>query len=209
MKVLVNAVLLVIFAGSCVKKVGNKDVSFKERILPIFVSNCTMSDCHNSLSKHVKLDLTTYEGIMKAVVPGHPMLSEVYTNISGSRPSMPTKGYPKLSTQDVELIKLWINMGATNKSVELPCDSNDVTFSGSIKPMMDTWCKGCHSTTNPGKGIVLTTYEGVLACVNSERLMGSLQHGKGFTAMPQNAEALSACDIAKIAKWIRAGAPNN
>ncbi len=209
MKALVSSLCAVIIFSGCVKKVGNKDVVFKDQILPIFVSNCTMSDCHNSLSKKHMINLTTYEGIMQGVVPRYPLLSEVYTNISGRNPSMPTKQYPKLSSKDVELIKLWINMGATNSTIDLPCDSSNVTFSGSVKPIFTTWCVGCHNTTNPGKGIDLTSYESTIASVNSGQLLGSIKHIGAFTPMPQNTDKLSDCDIAKIAKWIRQGAVNN
>ncbi|MEI6020073.1 MAG: cytochrome c, partial [Bacteroidota bacterium] len=106
-------------------------------------------------------------------------------------------------------IKLWINMGATNSTIDLPCDSSKVTFSGSVKPIFTTWCVGCHNSTNPGKGIDLTNYESVIASVNSGQLLGSIKHDKPFIAMPQNTDKLSDCDIAKIAKWIREGAVNN
>lgn len=209
MKAISISLLLLILAGSCVKKVGNKDVSFKEQILPIFVTNCTMPECHNGQGKHERLNLTTYEGIMQIVVPRHPLLSQAYTTVNGNRPSMPARPYPKLSSKEVELIKLWINMGATDASVSMPCDSSNVTFSGSVEPIFKTWCVGCHSSTNPGKGIDLSTFEGVKACVNGGRLMGSIQHLSGYTAMPQNTNQLSDCDISKIAIWIRGGALSN
>ena len=74
--------MLVITLSDCASDVYNPDVCFQENVLPIFVSNCAMSGCHNSIDKAEEYDLTSYEGIMKGVVANHPSRSEVYKVIS-------------------------------------------------------------------------------------------------------------------------------
>ncbi|MFY8185634.1 MAG: hypothetical protein ACOVLD_06160, partial [Bacteroidia bacterium] len=65
-------VLLSIISGvfsltTCTKDVYVPNTCFKEDILPIFVSNCTMSGCHNSIDKKEGYDLSNYDGIMTGV----------------------------------------------------------------------------------------------------------------------------------------------
>jgi len=208
-KVILASALALILFSTCVKKVGNKDMSFKDQILPIFTSNCAGSGCHNSKDKEADLDLSNYEGIMKAVVPFRPLQSEVYTNIKGNNPSMPLAPYSKLKSKDVELIKLWINMGAPNNVIETSCDTNVVTFQKSVQPILQTWCVSCHNNSNLSGGINLSTHDGVVNSLNNNRLLGSIKYLNGYSKMPQNGTQLSSCDISKIEKWIRSGAANN
>jgi hypothetical protein len=41
------------------------------------------------------------------------------------------------------------------------------------------------------------------------RLLGSINHTNGYSAMPQNAAKLSDCQIAVIKQWMDANTPNN
>lgn len=194
---------------TCTKKIGNKDVFFNENILPIFISNCTQSKCHNSQDKKEGYDLSNYEGIMKGIVAKHPLQSEVYNTIRGSNPSMPQRPYAKLSTESVELIKLWINMGAPNSFNTTSCDSTAVTFNKTINPIIKTWCIGCHNGSGSGAGIDLSTYDGIKSSIVSGRFLGSIKYSTGYSKMPKNSTQLSSCNIAVIQKWIREGYPNN
>jgi cytochrome c553 len=201
--------VIIVFQLSCDKKVGNKDLNFNDQILPIFISNCAGSGCHNSKDMAAKYDFTNYEGIMKGVVPKKPLRSEVYTNIKGANPSMPIAPYNKLKQAEVELIKLWINMGAPNSISKSDCDSIYVTFSKSVQPILESWCVGCHNTSNKSADIDLSNYDGVKFSNLNNRLLGSIKYLDGFSKMPKNSIQLSDCDIAKIEKWIKTGAINN
>ncbi|HEY4799683.1 MAG TPA: c-type cytochrome domain-containing protein, partial [Bacteroidia bacterium] len=83
---------------TCTKDSYNPDVCFSKNVLPIFVSNCTMSGCHNSADHKAGLDLSNYDGIMNGVTPKHPLFSSVYNSVSGNNPSMPPRKYPKLNS---------------------------------------------------------------------------------------------------------------
>lgn len=195
--------------STCRKDVYVPDLCFSDDVLPIFVSNCAMSGCHNSIDKKEGYDLSNYEGIMKGIKPGHPLKSEIYETIKGSEPEMPQNPYPKLSAKDVNTIKLWIQMGALNSSDCSACDTSSYTYSGRINGIMQTWCVGCHSPTSSGGGFDLSNYTGVVNSIANNKLLGSINHQSGFFAMPQGAGKLSQCDIDAITKWVNAGYPNN
>lgn len=201
---------IVFFIGltfsTCSYDLSTPDVCFQEDVLPIFVSNCTMANCHNSTNGEA-FDLTTYDGIMNGVTPKHPLFSEVYTSISGSNPSMPRSPYPKLTAKQVNYIKVWIKMGAKNSSNCSNCDTTNFSYSGKIRPLFDNWCIGCHSSNNPGGGFNLTTYSGVLATITNNKLLPALDH-TGPYPMPKD-NKLSACDLKAVKNWLNAGHLNN
>lgn len=194
---------------TCIKDIYSPNACFNEDVLPIFISNCTFSECHNSKNKESGYNLTTYDGIMKGITPKHPLLSEIYNSIRGKNPSMPQSPYSMLSKKDVYTIKTWIQMGAKNSSNCKECDTINFTFSKRIKVTMDTWCIGCHNSANPGGGFDLSNYAGVVGAIANNKLLGSLKHLSGFSSMPKNSNQLQQCDINAIEKWIIAGYPNN
>jgi hypothetical protein len=90
------------------------------------------------------------------------------------------------------------------------CGITVFTYSGAVAPLMNTYCKGCHSGATPRGGIDLSTYDGVKAVALNGRLMGSIKQDSGYKAMPPGAnKKLSDCKILQIEKWVRAGSPNN
>jgi hypothetical protein len=89
------------------------------------------------------------------------------------------------------------------------CDTVTVTYSGSVVPVLLSNCTSCHGGSAPSGGISLTTYAAVKAQADNGKLWGSVSHTAGFSPMPKNASKLTTCSLAKIKKWIDAGAPNN
>ena len=197
----------VISLTTCTYKAMDPSVCFNENVLPIFVSKCSMSGCHAPGSR--RGDFSTYEGIMKRVVAGHPLRSSMYTKIDGSNPSMPPKNYTQLTQQEIYYIKAWISMGALNQSNCSVCDTTSFKFSADVQPIITNWCVGCHSSSNAGGGYDLSSYTGIVNSIANNQLMGSIKHSTGYNAMPQNGNQLSACDISKIQSWVNAGHPNN
>ena len=206
-KTILLLAITALFYSSCTNVNYNPDICFQENILPIFVTKCSMTGCHNSVTHKEGYDFSTYEGIMKGVTANHPLFSEVYTVISGSNPSMPEK--QKLDQKDVSYIKIWIKMGAKNTSNCSNCDSSSYSYNGRIKPLMSNWCVGCHNDGNAGGGYNLSSYGGVSSLVPNNKLLGALKHLTGFSAMPKNTYKLTDCDINAVAKWIDSGYPNN
>ena len=92
---------------------------------------------------------------------------------------------------------------------DLMCDTANVTYSGSVAPIIATNCTSCHS---PSGGFVnFQTYDDLKMYIdeNPSMIPTSIRHGVGVEPMPQAAPKLPECDIRKIELWILAGYPNN
>jgi len=92
-----------------------------------------------------------------------------------------------------------------------PCDTVPVTYSGVIQPILETYCYSCHSSYNPSGGIILDNYEDVrdIALEEDSRLIGSINHEDGYTAMPQRQSKLDSCKLHYFDVWVEQGGPNN
>ncbi|MCO6488523.1 MAG: hypothetical protein J5I98_08905 [Phaeodactylibacter sp.] len=92
---------------------------------------------------------------------------------------------------------------------EIDCDTQGVTYSGTIQPLLSENCLVCHSAAVNTAGITLEGYDKLKTQVDNGRLLGAIRHQPGFSPMPQGAAQLPECDIMKIEAWISNGAPNN
>lgn len=89
------------------------------------------------------------------------------------------------------------------------CDTTAVTYGATVAPIISSNCLSCHAGNTPSAAIRLDVYSGVKQQVDNGRLWGAVSHSVGYAPMPQNANQLSSCNLAKIRIWIAAGAPNN
>jgi len=90
------------------------------------------------------------------------------------------------------------------------CDTANVSFAGSIVPILRTSCYGCHSNANAaqfGENIRLEDYADVKA--NLDRLYGAVTWQADYARMPKNAAQLDDCSIRKIEIWMAQGAPDS
>jgi WD40 repeat protein len=92
-------------------------VVYEKDIEPIFVNKCSF--CHSGNVKEGKLDVSSYDALMKGgkhgkpVVPGKPAESLLVKSASKTeRPFMPPKSEEPLTPEELALIKLWIDQGA-------------------------------------------------------------------------------------------------
>lgn len=187
---------------------GVPEVCFETQILPVIQSSCTMSGCHTGNNELVALN--TYENLRRLVEPGKPMQSKLHKVITANRileSAMPPKPQQALSNTQIDAITIWILQGAAQTTCTEDCDTINVTFTKSILPITDTYCKGCHSGADPSGGISLTDYASIKSTVESGRFLGSIEQLQGFSAMPQNGNKLNDCNIVKIKKWISYGMP--
>lgn len=90
-----------------------------------------------------------------------------------------------------------------------PCDTTNVTYSGSVAPVMAANCNGCHSTASPSAGIITDNYNSLKSIAESGVLQGAINHQSGYSPMPKGGNKLNSCDLTKIDVWINAGTPNN
>jgi hypothetical protein len=218
--------LLLISALSCTKHTIGEDLSddpdlsfastcdpdtvyFQNTILPLVVSSCATSGCHDRASHKDGIILADYASILKTgeIKPGDPGDSEFFETLRDDGDDlMPPPPYDALSNEEVQQIKLWIVQGAKNNECFQDCDTEQVTFSETIWPMMQKYCTGCHSSASPGGGIVIEDHGDMVAIANNGSLMGSVRYEAGYAKMPTN-QQLSECNINQLQTWIDKGMP--
>jgi hypothetical protein len=188
-------------------------ICFDTEILPIFVSNCASSGCHNSEDRKEGLDLTYYGGIIKDIKPYNTNRSKLleYMKDRGEDQMPPLPSEP-VSASNISLIEEWINKGAPNTSIceTSSCDTlSNISYAFDIQPILATYCYGCHSGPSAIGGYDLTNFNGVKSTVNNGTLIGSINYDSGYQPMPQNGNKLDRCRIKTIKTWIDEGARDN
>jgi len=192
----------------------SNNVYFQNDILPIFISSCAFSGCHDVGTAANGVVLTSYEKIINSDVvrAGRPDNSELFERITETdiNERMPLGGN-RLPQEHIDKIEQWILDGALNSfcNESKMCDTTNVTYSGAISRILKQKCTGCHSGFNPGGGINLTTYVGVKAIADDQRFLNVVLHAPGYKAMPLGGQMLPKCEIETIRIWINQGAPNN
>ena len=102
------------------------------------------------------------------------------------------------------------NEEALYPSLSSSCDTSNVTFSGSIAPMLSNNCLSCHSNaTAPsfGNNIYLEDYTDLRK--NATAVAGSIKHTGNYSPMPKNGGKLKDCLIWQFDIWVRNGMLNN
>ncbi len=125
---------------------------FQDLINPILIQKCT--PCHTETQKKGGLDLTSWEGLTDggdngpAFKPNKPLESEIFIRITLPQEHskfMPVKSSP-LTYGEIQLIKWWIEEGASNKAkvTELAINENieyffnkDYNFNPNPKPIYE------------------------------------------------------------------------
>lgn len=186
-------------------------VYFEQSILPLIQSNCAQSGCHDQASATEGVVLVSYNTIMSSgkIKPGDPDDSELMEVITDTDPDkrMPPPPASPLTAEQQNLITTWILQGAQNNSCAGDCDTVSVGFAAQVQPLINNYCRSCHSGASANAGVRLENYNDVQAVATSGRLMGVLT-GQGYALMPP-AGALSACNLRMVEKWIEDGALNN
>lgn len=116
-------------------------VYFENEILPIFISSCALSGCHDANSAQNNVVLTDYSNIIKEIVPNNLDESKIYEVITETDPDklMPLGG-PALDSRKIELIGMWIQQGAPNNNCKA-CDTSTVSFQNDIFPLIKNNCQ--------------------------------------------------------------------
>jgi hypothetical protein len=193
------------------KRTNDPGICFERDILPVFVSNCAKSGCHDASSHEGGYRLDNYQDIIsKGIVPGNYAASKIWESIAiGGEEGMMPQGAPRLTPVQLDVIKRWIVAGAVDSGAcQSSCDSNNFTYNGAIAPLMSLYCTGCHSSAGAPGGS-LTDYNSVRDAAVNGRLIGNITHQAGYNAMPPGGLQLSDCEVTQVKKWVAVGAPNN
>lgn len=189
-------------------------VYFQQEILPIFQSNCATSGCHDSQTAEEGVILNSYDNIINTgdVRPFNLDGSDVYERITEDDEDkrMPPPPASRLSSELVDKISLWILQGAKNNSCEEEeCETENMSYSDDIRPILQLNCYSCHSGSSPNAGLDLSQYSVVETISLNGRLLGAVKHQSGYTPMPYQTDMLNDCTIMKIESWVNDGAQNN
>jgi len=88
-----------------------KSPSFKTDVMPILKDAC--ANCHAGRKKKGRVDLSTYDTVMKSVKANDPDKSRLVRSVTGNGAKlMPPK--TGLSNAQVKIIREWISAGAKN-----------------------------------------------------------------------------------------------
>ena len=142
-----------------------------------------------------------------------PKNSETYRSIMKIlKKSMSMKKW--LSSLGLLLAVLFVAFSCSKENeqelgVGAVCDTNNMSYSADIIPILESICFSCHGNGLSENGINFDTYSGIKAVADNGKLVGAISHAAGFVAMPQSAPKLSDCNINKIKSWVNAGAANN
>jgi WD40 repeat protein len=98
--------------------IDRKDpVSYEKDVEPILLKKCSF--CHSGNIKEGKLDLGSFEGLMKGGKRGNPLVAgksaeSLLCKVSGKtqKPFMPPKSEEPLTPEELAVLKLWVDQGA-------------------------------------------------------------------------------------------------
>ena len=89
------------------------------------------------------------------------------------------------------------------------CDTTNVTYTNSVKPVIDANCLSCHNDALANGNVSFSSYDKIAAVATSGKLLGVIRHDSNYPPMPLGADKLPDCTIKKIEVWVNAGAQNN
>ncbi len=192
------------------------NVCFESEVLPIFQSKCAETNCHSAFDREAGIDLSSHAGILAAGVAAgedhrKSRIYQVLVKAVGPQ-AMPPAPRPRLEDEEIALIAAWIEHGAENTTgcrKSSPCDTSEVRFEATVRPILNRHCVNCHGGSSPQGGLDYSNFLGVKQSAKSSAFLGSVRHEAGFSAMPKNGLKMSACEIAALEIWVAAGAKND
>lgn len=89
-------------------------VSYTQTIRPLLTNNCNFGGCHANGSRAGKVELSSYDSVLKSVIPYSADASKLYYSLIKTDPLrvMPPAG--KLHADKIQSVWLWIEQGAIN-----------------------------------------------------------------------------------------------
>lgn len=183
-------------------------VCFNTEVLPLYVSYCASSGCHDVTTHRSGVITTTYSYIMNGIRPKNANGSSFYTIIGNG---MPPQSHAQLSSTQVAVIKKWIDQGALNTNCTNVCDTTVYTYSGSIQAILTNNCAGCHGTSPGSSNVYIGTYASAKAYISANKTTfnNAINYSTSIAAskrMPPSGKLVD-CKLLQIQKWINNGYP--
>jgi hypothetical protein len=182
-------------------------ICFNTDVLPLYVSYCGSSGCHDVNSHRSGVILTDYSHIMNGIRAKQSSNSNYYTIIGNG---MPPRTSPQLTTANLATLKKWIDQGALNTQCTNVCDTTVFAYAGAVQTILANNCGGCHGSSPGTANVYLGTYASAKAYISANTtVFNNAINWTSTTAsknMPQSGKMV-ACKITQIQKWIKAGYP--
>ena len=183
-------------------------VCFNTEVLPLYVSYCASSGCHDVTSHREGVITTSYGYIMNGIRPKNVNGSPYYTIIGNG---MPPRSHAQLTNTQVAVIKKWIDQGALNTSCTNVCDTTVYTYNGAIQAILTNNCAGCHGTSPGSANIYIGTYASAKAYISANKSIfnNAVNYSTSIVASKRMPPAgkLVDCKLLQIQKWINNGYP--
>ena len=182
--------------------IGTGDsVCFNSQILPLVLSTCGMSGCHDAGSAKKGYILTNFSNIAPRVA----VINSV--TVKGSMP----KNIAKWTAAQKALFQKWWAEGARDvECTTTVCDTSNVTYTTQIQPILQNYCMGCHTTSTAstsGGGVILDNYAAVKTAAQTGHLLCSIQWTGTCYQMPLSSAKLGNCEQRKFAIWANNSCP--
>lgn len=90
------------------------------------------------------------------------------------------------------------------------CDTTNVTYSGTVVPILRNNCYSCHSNASAasfGANIKIENYADLTAQMPT--VVTAINHNGSISPMPKNSSKLNTCLLTQIDIWVRKGMLNN
>jgi mono/diheme cytochrome c family protein len=213
------------------------EVSFEDDILPIFEGSSCMS-CHGNGATSGGLDLSSTESLLTGGAKAGPsvipcdssasplvmVVEEGWSSGDNEVGVMPPFG-DLLSNEDVATIRSWIDAGAGQTSCgddpgDDPGDDSSALWTDEIRPLMETQCGACHTTSGYGSPKFLddeATLDGpanhsscegqtVAECIYTRMADGTMPLGLSCDDDPMNEGCPTEEELQQVKDWVDAGA---
>ena len=221
--VLYTLTALVLLSGlfsSALGEARHEVPRFESDVLPIFQANCLV--CHGENLQQNGLDLRTRDSTLKggesgpAIVSGSAAGSLIFEKVSSGE--MPLGGQ-KLSTQEIELIRRWIEAGGLKEGEDPEtAKKQQVAERDIIVTIFHAKCISCHGKWKQEAGLDLRTRAGLLKGGESgpaivpgkpeESLLVKLVVSGDMPRQTNRyTRRVSVGELEKLRQWISAGAP--
>ncbi|MSQ97395.1 MAG: NB-ARC domain protein [Gemmataceae bacterium] len=149
-------------------KIERKDpIAYELDVEPILYKRCTV--CHSGNLKEGKLDVSSYENLIKGGKSGEPVKpgkgddSILYKSMGrfAARPrAMPPKGEEPCTPEELAIVKLWIDQGAKAPKTSKKPDPPRVTAPpASVKPVRALAVSPDKTTVAAGRGNGIDIYD--------------------------------------------------
>ncbi|MCC6690653.1 MAG: cytochrome c [Bacteroidia bacterium] len=112
------------------------------------------------------------------------------------------KNFVRITTAVIICVAIIISCKTTKSPTTTTATPPALTYTASVKKILDQNCNGCHNNPEKKKGD-FTKYAGVKAKIDKGEFQEEVFQKK---SMPPK-EPLSADDFDKLKKWVEAGAP--